>query len=136
MNFFKNLAISSLIITLYGLQVSMSLKAYKSIKLGIECTNFFYQILCLQMSVLIIHGYCFHVSYAMRNLSEKIICIKQNARLLSEEFSEHPRDAEIKSIYNVFMITSLWLLFAIAAHVTSVPYLIRVTYGITIFKLY
>ena len=38
-------------INLYGLQVSMSLKTYKAIKLGIECTNFFYQILCLQMSV-------------------------------------------------------------------------------------
>ena len=54
MNFFKNLAISSLIIKLYGLQLSMSLKTYKAIKLGIECTSFFYQILCLQMSVLII----------------------------------------------------------------------------------
>ena len=60
-----------------------------------------------------------------------LICIEQNARLLSEEFSGHPRDAEIKNIYNAFMITSLWLLFAIGAHVTSVPYLIRVTYGIT-----
>ena len=68
------------------------------------------------------------------NEAKKIICIKQNAGLLSEEFSEHPRDAEIKSIDNVFMITSL--LFAIGAHVRSVPYLIRATYGITIFKPY
>ena len=64
MNFFLNLAISSLIIKLYGLQVSMSLKTYKAKKLGNECANFFYQIFCLQMSVLIIHGYCFQVSYA------------------------------------------------------------------------
>ena len=62
------------------------------------------------------------------NLNKKIICIKQNDRLLSEEFSEHPRDAEIKSIYNVFITTSLWLLFAIGAHVTSVPYLIHLWY--------
>ena len=71
MNFFLNLAISSLMINLYGLQVSMSLKTYKAIKLGIECTNFFYQILCLQMSVLIIHGYCFHLSYARAQLKQK-----------------------------------------------------------------
>ena len=57
----------------------------------------------------------------VRNLSKKIICIKQKVRLLSEEFSEHPRDAEIKSIYNVFMTSSLWLLFVIGAHVTSGP---------------
>ena len=71
MNFFNNLAISGLIINLYGLQVSMSLRTYRSIKLGIECTNFFYQILCLQMSILIIHGYCFHVSYARAQLKRK-----------------------------------------------------------------
>ena len=71
MNFFKNLAISSVMINLYGLQVSMSLKTYKAIKLGIECTNLFYQILCLQMSVLIIHGYCFHLSYACAQLKQK-----------------------------------------------------------------
>ena len=65
----------------------------------------------------------------VRNLSKKIICIKQNARLLSQEFSEHSRDAEIKSIYNDFIITSPWLLFAISARVTSVPYLIRLTYN-------
>ena len=59
MNFFKNLTISRSIINLYGLQVSMSLKTYKVIKLGTECTNFFHQISCLQVSVLIIHGYCF-----------------------------------------------------------------------------
>ena len=88
MNFFKNLIISRSIIKLYGLPVSMSLKTYKVIKLGIECINFFFQILCLQVSVLIIHGYCFQVSYARERLWKKIICIKQNARLLSEEFSE------------------------------------------------
>ena len=55
------------------------------------------------------------------NLRKKIICIKQNVRLLFEEFFEHPRDAEKKSIYNVLITTSLWLLFAIGAHVTSVP---------------
>ena len=71
MNFLKNLTISKLIINLYGLQVSMSLKTYKAIKLGIECINIFSQILCLQMSVLIIHGYCFQVSYARAQLKQK-----------------------------------------------------------------
>ena len=68
----------------------------------------------LAISSLIINLYCFHVSYACAQLEQKkIICIKQNARLLSEEFSEHLRDAEIKSIYIVFMITSFWLLCAL-----------------------
>ena len=41
-------------------------------KFGIECTNFFYQILRLQMSVLIIiHGYCFQVSYARAQHKQK-----------------------------------------------------------------
>ena len=41
-----------LIVNLYGLQVSRSLKIYKAIKLGIECTNnSFSQILCLQVIV-------------------------------------------------------------------------------------
>ena len=70
MNFFLNLTISRSIINLYGLQVSMSLKTYKAIKLGIECTNFF-SLLSLQMSVLIIHGYCFQVSYARSQLKQK-----------------------------------------------------------------
>ena len=39
--------------------------------MGIECTNFFSQILCLQMSVLIIHGYCLQVSYARAQLNQK-----------------------------------------------------------------
>ena len=71
MNFFKNLKMSRSIINLYGVQVSMSLKTYKVIKLGIECTNFFSQISCLQVSVLIIHGYCFQVSYARERLWKK-----------------------------------------------------------------
>ena len=79
MNFLKNLTISRSIINLYGLQVSMSLKTYKVIKLGIECTNFLSQFRCLQVSVLIIQGYWFQVSYAREQLWKKIICIKQNA---------------------------------------------------------
>ena len=71
--FFKHLTISRSIINLYGLQVSMSLKTYKAIKLGIKGTNCFSQILCLLMSVLIIHGYCFQVSYARAQLNQKKI---------------------------------------------------------------
>ena len=75
MNFFKkNLTILRSIINLYGLQVSVSLKTYKAMKLGIECTNFFSQILCLQMSVLIIHGYCFQ-SFA---LNKTLDCSPKN----------------------------------------------------------
>ena len=57
MNFFKNLSISRFVISLYGLQVSRSLKTSKAIKSGLQCTTFFSQILCLQVSVLIIHVY-------------------------------------------------------------------------------
>ena len=57
----------------------MSLKTYKVIKLGIERTIFFSQISCLQVSVLIIHCYCFQVSYARERRWKKIIYIKQNA---------------------------------------------------------
>ena len=66
MNCFQNLTRVS--INLYDLQVSMSLKTYKAMKLGIECTNFFPQIWCLQVSVLIIHGYCFQVLYTRAQL--------------------------------------------------------------------
>ena len=55
MNFFKNLSISRFVISLYGLQVSRSLKTRKTIKLGLQCTTFLLQILCLQVSALIIH---------------------------------------------------------------------------------
>ena len=51
MNFFKNLSISSFVISLYGLQVSRSLKTCKTIKSGPQCTTFFSQILCLQVSL-------------------------------------------------------------------------------------
>ena len=68
MNFFTNLTIVRLIIHLCSLQVSGSLKTYKAINLGIECTIFFSQISCLQVSVLIIHGYRFQVSYARERL--------------------------------------------------------------------
>ena len=68
MNLFKNWTILRSIINLHGLQVSMSLKTHKVIRLGIDCTNFFSQISCLQVSVLIIHGYCFQVSYARERL--------------------------------------------------------------------
>ena len=68
MIFFKKLTILRLIISLYGLQVSISLKTYKAIKLGIEFTNFFSQIWLLQVSSVTIHGYGFEVSYARAQL--------------------------------------------------------------------
>ena len=75
MNFFKNLSISSFVISLYGLQVSRSLKTCKTIKSGLQCTTFFSQILCLQVSVLIIHGHCIQLSFSRAQLSKKFICI-------------------------------------------------------------
>ena len=45
------------------------------------------KILCLQLSVLIIHWHCFQVSYASDNLSKKLICIQKHSPLLSEEIS-------------------------------------------------
>ena len=68
MNFFKKLTILGLIVNLYGLQVSRSLKTYKAMTLDFECTIFVSQIWCLQVSVLIIHGYCFQVSHARARL--------------------------------------------------------------------
>ena len=41
MNFFKNLSHYRLVINLYGQQVSRSLKTCKTIKSGLQCTNFF-----------------------------------------------------------------------------------------------
>ena len=72
MNFFRNLSISRFVISLYGLQVSRSLKTRKTIKSGLQCTTFFSQILCLQVSVLIIHGHCIQLSFSRAQLSEKI----------------------------------------------------------------
>ena len=71
MNFFKNLSISSFVISLYGLQVSRSLKTCKTIKSGLQCTTFFSQVLCLQVSVLIIHGHCIQLSFSRAQLSKK-----------------------------------------------------------------
>ena len=69
MIFFRNLSISRFVISLYGLQVSRSLKTFKTIKLGLQCTTFLSQILCLQVSVLIIHVYCFLLSCPRAQLS-------------------------------------------------------------------
>ena len=73
MNFFKNLSISRFVISLYGLQVSRSLKTFKTIKSGLQCTTFLSQILCLQVSVLIIHGHCIQLSFSRAQLSKKFI---------------------------------------------------------------
>ena len=83
MNFIKNLSILRFVISLYGLQVSRSLKTFKTIKSELQCTTFLSQIFCLQVSVLIIHVYCFLLSCPRAQLS-KFICIKQNAQLLSK----------------------------------------------------
>ena len=72
MNFFKNLSISRFVISLYGLQVSRSLKTRKAIKSGLQCTTFFSQILCLQVSVLIIHGHCIQLSVFTCTTQQKI----------------------------------------------------------------
>ena len=75
MNFFKNLLNYRLDISLFGLQVSRSLKTRKAIKSELQCTTFFSQILCLQVSVLIIHGHCIQLSFSSAGLSKKLICI-------------------------------------------------------------
>ena len=75
MNFFKDLSISRFVITLYGLQVSRSLKTFKTIKSGLQCNTFLSHILCLQVSVLIIHVYCFLLSCPRAQLSKKTVII-------------------------------------------------------------
>ena len=44
-------------------------------KSGLQCSTFFSQILCLQVSVLIIHGHCIQLSFSRAQLSKKFICI-------------------------------------------------------------
>ena len=77
MNFFKNLSISRFVISLYDLQVSRSLKTRKAIKSGLQCTTFFSQILCLQVSVLIIHGIVFNFHFHVHNSAKNSFAFYQ-----------------------------------------------------------
>ena len=70
-NFFINLTISRSIVNKYTLQVSRTLKTRKAFKQGLKYDQFFPQILCLQVSVLVIHWHCFQVSYARPHLEKR-----------------------------------------------------------------
>ena len=48
-----------------------TLKTRKVIKWGFKCHKFFQKILCLQVSVLIIHWHCFQVSYTLAQIKQK-----------------------------------------------------------------
>ena len=61
-NFFINLQIPRSIVDKYTLQVSRTLKTGKALKQDLKDDQFFSQILCLQVSVHIIHWHCFQVS--------------------------------------------------------------------------
>ena len=89
MNFFKNLSISSFVISLYGLQVSRSLKTCKTIKSGLQCTTFFSQILCLQVSVLIIHGHCIQLSFSRAQLSKNSFALNRTLNCFLKMFGKH-----------------------------------------------
>ena len=54
---------------------------------GLKYNQFSPQILCLQVSVLIIHWHCFQVSNARAQLAKKINLHQRNSQLLSEEIS-------------------------------------------------
>ena len=69
-NFFINLTIPRSIVNKYTLQDSRTLKTGKAYKQGLKCDQFFPQILCLQVRVLIIHWHCFQVSYARAHLAK------------------------------------------------------------------
>ena len=68
--FLKNLTIPRLIVNLHILKVSRTLKTRKAMGLQMS-QNFFPQILCFQVSVLIIHWHCFQVSYSRAQLQQK-----------------------------------------------------------------
>ena len=68
---FINLKIPRSIINKYTLQVSRTLKTGKAFKWGLKYNQFSPQILCLQVSVNIIHWHCFQVSYARANLAKR-----------------------------------------------------------------
>ena len=70
-NFFINFAISRSIVYKYTLQVLRTLKTEKAFKQRLEYNQFSPQILCLQVSVLIIHWHCFQVSYARAHLAKR-----------------------------------------------------------------
>ena len=76
-NFFINSTISRSIVKKDSLQVTRTLKTGKAFKQGLKHNQFLTQILCLQVSGLIIHWHCFHVSYAPAQLAKKkhnILC--------------------------------------------------------------
>ena len=70
-NFFINFAIPRSIVYKYTLQVLRTLKTEKAFKQGLKYNQFPPQILCLQVSVLIIHWHCFQVSYARAHLAKR-----------------------------------------------------------------
>ena len=89
MNVFKNLSISRFVITLYGLEVSRSLKTCKTIKSRLQCTNFLSQILCLQVSVLIIHVYCFYFHVHVHNSAKNSFALNRALNCFLKMFGKH-----------------------------------------------
>ena len=81
-NFFTNSTIPRSIVKKYSLQVSGTLKTGKALKQGLKYNQFSPQILCLHVSVLIIHQHCFQVSYARAQL-EKDINLHQKELLIT-----------------------------------------------------
>ena len=70
-NFFIKLKNPRSIVNKYTLQVSRTLKTGKAFKWGLKYDQFFPQILCLQVNVLIIHWHCFQVSNARAHLAKR-----------------------------------------------------------------
>ena len=89
MNFFKNLSISRFVISLYGLQVSRSLKASKTIKSGLQCTTFFSQILCLHVSVLIITFIVFYFHVHVHNSAKNSFALNRTLNCFIKMFGKH-----------------------------------------------
>ena len=69
--FFINLTILRSIANKCTLQVSRTLETGKAFKYGLRYNQFFPQILCLQVSILIIQWHCFQVSYARTHLPKR-----------------------------------------------------------------
>ena len=69
--FFINWTIPRSIVNKYTLQVLRTLKTRRAFKQDLKYDQFVPQILCLQVSVLVIHWHCFQVSNARAHLAKR-----------------------------------------------------------------
>ena len=99
-NFFINLTIPRSIANKYTLQVSITLKSGKAFKQGLKYNKFLPQMLCLQVSALIIHWHCFQVSYARAHLAKRQNLHQKGPSVKSPEYANN-RVKKLVIYYNI-----------------------------------